>query len=231
MSIVQEDGKDMVLVIGHSMVRRGKTATLRYKKWGIGLENINVNWVGHVNGRTIKGISDIEEWFETYPGFVKMMDIVIMDIGTNDLQNDYYDFPEELAAKIYEVAVLGRLLGAKRVACAKIMFRDGEPAIPRKFITDYAQAVRDVKIYERQFNKWAHTTNTTLMDMIEKTGSGLCMHFHEGLVKEWRTKLIDGLHLNDYAQQKYLKNIKSTAIVLTKDAKKNPNPGGLINKA
>ena len=230
MDITSEEGKDMVLVIGHSMVRRAKIAALRTKYWKMDLDDVNISWVGHVNGRTIKGIRDVEEWFECFPGFVKMFDVIIMDIGTNDLQQEFYDFPENLATKIWEVAILGRLLGAKRVAISKVMFRDGVPAIPRNFVSDMEQAVRNVKYYEKQFNSWAHACNVKLIDLVRRTGSGVVMHFHEGLVKEWRTKLVDGLHLTDDGLRKYLKNIKSSSIKLTKDVKKNPNPVGLLNK-
>ena len=66
---------------------------------------------------------DSEEWIECFPGFVKMMDVVIFDIGSNDIQRHFYDFSIEIAYKISDVAVLANLLGAKRVAISKVMFR------------------------------------------------------------------------------------------------------------
>ncbi len=40
--------------------------------------------------------------------------------------------------------------------------------------------------------------------------SSLSIDFQEGLLKNWRSKMIDGLHFTDDTYEKYLKNIKSS---------------------
>ncbi len=222
------EDKDSAVVIGHSFVRRAKIIALRHKKPNLGLNSTDINWIGFVNGKTISSINDVEEWIHTFPGCISETTVLILEIGSNDLQKSYYNNPIGLAEKIYDMAVLARMLGAKRVVINRLLFRSGEAAIARNQQTDMQVERLYVKTHERLFNKCVTATNQKLVDMVKKTGSGLSIEFQEGLLKNWRSKMVDGLHFTDDAYEKYLKNVKSTIIKQTKWAKSCPNPPGLL---
>ncbi len=106
----------------------------------------------------------------------------------------------------------------KRVVINRLLFCCGQAAIARNQQTDMQVEKLFVKTHERLFNKWVTITDQKLVDMVKKTGSGLLIDFQEGLLKNWRSKMIDGLHFTD-AYEKYLKNIKSSIIKQTKWAR------------
>ncbi len=81
-------------------------------------------------------INDVEVWIYSFPGCISETTVLIMEISSNDLQKAYDAYPIGLAEKIYDMAVLARMLGAKRVVINRLLFRCGEAAIARNQQTD-----------------------------------------------------------------------------------------------
>ena len=213
---------ERAIIIGHSFPRRAKTLCLKRKKINLNLEKTLISWVSHIFGKKISTVLDLEKWFKEFHYFFQEHDFVIMEIGSNDLlTKEYYGKPLELADKIMELAILARVLGAKRVVISKILFRSGEMAIPRDANLGRGKTVKQ---HEKFYNKMVLEVNQKLHHDLRVCGSGLFMNYQEGLVKGWRSKLCDGVHLTDEAYETYLANLKSILIKLSKWLMFEPNP-------
>ena len=105
-------------------------------------------------------------------GFFKERDFVVIEIGS----------------KIFELAILARLMGAKRVVLSRILFRSGEAAGPRNGNLGRGKTVKQ---HQKFFNSMALIVHRKLHEIVRKMGSGLFMNYQEGLVQNWKSKLCD----------------------------------------
>jgi hypothetical protein len=182
------------LVVGHSFVTRAKTFTEDHS-----MLNLNLSPRYHVVDFVGRGGAQIQDVLTLFAARPADPDLVIVDIGTNDLSGTIS--PISLANDLWDIAKTLLTTGVKRVILLGPVYRaaEGRHAAPD------------------QFNEHVRIFNRALQMTIK--GSSLPVHFwyHRGLSAQVTAYITDGVHLNSAGVQKYLRSLRRAVMRFTRE--------------
>ena len=114
--------------MGHSFVRRGHGQALRHGRLNLDLAPLvsvgSIPW----KGRKFAIFVTLKSGLIFSLG-IREQDVLILDIGYNDLLEEFHLRPKDFAMKVFCVETKVRKLGAKKVAILRIFYRSGEACI------------------------------------------------------------------------------------------------------
>lgn len=182
------------LSYGHSWVRRLTRHVLHEVPGGMQLNNVELFWHG------VSGMCMYRMWQDSYIIANLQPDIVILDIGTNDLAHPFCD-PVMLAQDILRFA---RSLidnnGVRQVMILPIFNRWEEHALyPAR----------------PDFNQQARIYNIELSQLIQSGiyGPHICAWHHRWSMQYWWTWLEDGVHLTGVGMTHYRRSVRGAIVV------------------
>jgi len=207
-----------VFVLGHSFVRHAAQYINQhqaYANFGLDPSTHHITTIGKTSwDKNISTVADIEGDLVHLVRRARGADLVIIDIGTNDLNNAHALQPRTLVAYCQEVA--GRLTanGVKRVAFVHLLFRLGPQAICRDL--NASEQAKEDPVYVKEavsaFMLRAHATNN-LISIRARASTCLGVIPQKGLTAAWKTHLHeDGVHIKEEDMPVYLRNIRSAII-------------------
>ena len=106
MDYTQEDLPSYIL-LGHSFIRHAHRYICRHREWkNLEIQDAEVFFDGHVENEDDKilFIEDIERWMTKFHATAKFASIILIEISSNDLQEDFFKKTVKLADKVFDVA-------------------------------------------------------------------------------------------------------------------------------
>ena len=209
--------REYFLLVGDSFIRRldrliqSDLWAYRSFKKNFGLGSARVDLYGRVDGRKISNIVDVEEWISSHHTRVSQVDVLCIQVGSNDLLGDYYGRSADLAREVYNLAKLAIEIGAKRVVVLPTMFRQGAAAIPR-WSGRFSREDRDSA--RRSYNDAVVDFNRRVLALCrdgEAEYPVVCME-PRGLRRSWGRHLRDGCHFFVRAYRVYYRNLRSMLV-------------------
>lgn len=137
-------------------------------------------------------------------------DMMIIDIGTNDLDSQRLP-PNILAEQVFEAAkvVLYMYPSIKKIIILEILFRTSSGTYPRRnphFTGDAHQYNNKMKLLMKEFP--------------DRRTSPIVFWHHKGLVQNWDQYIEDGVHLNAAGMAKYYKSVRRAILQYTPDVRR-----------
>ena len=131
-----------VLIVGHSFVRHLKQLYVTCPEWnnpGMKRERHAVGFHGRTaSGKSIATMSDMAGDLSSIRRVNRAPTVVVLDIGSNDLNNlSSYD-PKHLLELILDVADRMHTIGVNRVAVVEMTYRKGKVSMCRDVAADWA---------------------------------------------------------------------------------------------
>ena len=195
-----------VVVVGHSFVRRMRQIlhqNLSLEKLGLTWKQFGCQFVGEIT--PTQKLSTLEQLAANTDMVVNRLDkvhMVVMDLGTNDLNNHSGLSPIMLADSAVAIAQEFLSKGVQRVLINEVAYRSGKAAICRNQPAD-----TPVQEAEKAFNERVKLFNLAVKMEIGRRSRIGFIH-QKGLAKDWRLKMAeDGTHYAEYAMHRYIANI------------------------
>jgi lysophospholipase L1-like esterase len=182
------------LVVGHSFVKRAQS----YAEVN-NLDNINLPAAYHDVVLLGKGGAHIRDIIRMCETRVVKPDLVLLDIGTNDLES--LKHPLTLAQDLVSVAKTILTQGTKRVVIMGALYRtiQGKHGAPD------------------HFNARVRAFNSSLQQLIKSDNLPLAFWYHKGLSGKNKGYIIDGVHLNAEGIVKYIRSLRRAVMKFTPD--------------
>ena len=208
--------RDRFLLVGHSFVRKLNEACDSEERQydfflpNLGLRDGLVMMVGDFgrNKPVISYASQVEKWINEHPKVLSVTDVTQIDVGSNDLLQDWYCDARGLANKVYKIARKCLDMGSKRVVIRQILWRQGYAAIPRwsqDFRPEARNKARD--IYNSSVVEYDIITTK-----VRAGSSRITVQKPSGLKLAGYQKLRDGVHLTDEGLKKYYAAVRDDFI-------------------
>ena len=214
------DNYSTVKVVGHSFVRRLSDWINRQENpalWSsLGLQdNFSVDFVASTrNGKNLGYLHIIEAEFDRYPWVLASCNVLLLDIGTNDLHSYYINNPERLALLVFQFArrCVETWGGPSKVVIFSILERHGLGALPRQRGRRRGYSEAAALQHANVFNGRVRQYNNRLQTLCSPSNS---IHFRKmrGFQRNQKQKLCsDGVHLLERYTRKYWNGLKSACI-------------------
>ena len=203
---------EQFIVLGHSFTRHASRYIYRHRSYkDLQLRHAEVHFEGHtgVKHNKILFVEDVEEWIRQFPLSVKYASVIALEISSNDLQENYYNRPQALAEKVFEIAERLRHMGTTRVVIMQCLYRQGLAAIPR-WETDLSRRSR--RRCMDHYNQTVRTYNSIIKFKCRHHDGTIVFRKQYGLKQNWKFLLRDGVHIRYSAIPKYLENLRSCFI-------------------
>ena len=184
-----------VLIWGHSFVRRLEHFCLENEA----LHNMSLTPETHLMFFKSRSGAKATHARSDFKVAVQVdADMVILDIGTNDLDSQRLP-PAELAKEVFNIAktLLDTCGDVKVVIILEVLFRSVTRSGPNSnpsFAADAHQYNNGIKALVNQQEN--------------RDDAPVRFWHHKGLVDQWPSYLSDGVHLNDEGMWKYQRSIK-----------------------
>ena len=205
-----------VLIIGHSFVRHAQEfmeCNPAFANLGLDPTTHAVSLMGKTSwDRNIATVADINQDLCYITRRTRGFDLVVFDIGTNDLNNDHALQSRTLVAFLQEVAQRLTANGVKRVAFVHILFRKGKQAICRDL--NVSKEAKEDPLFVKEavsaFFTRAHATNN-LLSIRARTSQNMGVIPQKGFGAEWRSHISDqdGVHIKHTSMRTYIRNLRS----------------------
>ena len=194
------------LFLGHSFVRRASQHLLSSNQ-----SNLNLPLATHDVMFQFRGgahIADIMHLYRKAPNFNP--DIVVIDIGTNDLFNFTNTPSHSLALQLFDTARhLVQHCGVRHVIILEVLPRTtwGRFGAPQSFSSRVARF------------------NTMLKSLVSQhqESTPISFWFHKGILADVSQFILDGCHLNPAGMTKYLKSVRRAILFQTRALRRPSN--------
>jgi len=204
-----------VVVAGHSFVRRLQDYTFNMPfQRNLGLFNHTQEvkfLLENTLGDRLRTLPDLATDPRAIFQCFNTVDIVVVDLGCNDLNAHEEVNPRFLADYVVDVAECLVAHGAKSVIIAEMMYRSGRGAICRN-MSPYSNTARA----EEAFNARVEEYNAHVKVLTINKWNISFLH-QKGMVLKWREGLDpDGVHLTTQAMVHYASNMGRAIIRTTR---------------
>ena len=187
-----------VVCLGHSFIRRLQVfcanSTGQSINLGLDPDKRVVSFV-HSSGMHVHQLTQY-----TAQVLLNTPSLVIIDIGTNDLQATSA-LPHVLASQVFQFAKSLVAAGVRSVVIMEVFFRTAKGKYATPSVSTFLSA--------------AHKYNNVIKSMV--TGQAELHHdvhfwHHKGLCLHWEKYIQDGVHLTPQGTQKYFKSVRNCVI-------------------
>ena len=199
--------------VGHSYIRR-----LQQYCYGMSFkENMNlmlsrfeVKFITHTSSnRKISKMSDLAQELHSVYLWGQTIDVLFLDLSSNDLNNHSDNDPIQTADYFIGLAESLIQMGVRQVILGELMYRSGSGAVCRN-------QPQDMDWYEAEtaFNARAHEFNSYIKLRLSTMFQSQIVFLHQkGLFTNWRDHMCpDGVHLKLESMERYFRNVRGAIL-------------------
>ena len=197
-----------VLIWGHSYVRRLQDYCEQHQEahnLGLSFDKHSIFFKARGGGKAIHAKLDFKVIDQVGA------DIVILDIGTNDLDSERVA-PNVLAREVFDAATTIQYMypQVKKIVILEVLFRTPNGSFP---------------LHNENFFLAAHQYNNKVKSLVnnqhDRQNAKILFWHHKGLVQNWPSFIMDGVHLTPEGMKKYFSSIRRLILRLSPAVRKD----------